>query len=304
MTAETTTPSVSVVIASGAGGEFLFRCLDSLREQAAAEVAEVIVADRCGGTTAARVRSHYPFVTLLGADPGSRPSVPELRLRGALQARGEILAVIEEHCVAPAHWLRTIRGAFHNGDVAIGGPILADDFRRVRDWVVYFSEYHNYLPPWPEGLRCALNGANVAYRRRDLLSHRAALGSGYWEVVLHPLLAGNGARFRAIPDMGVRHTGPFDFAYYLGQRYLLSRVWGGTRRAEAGVARRLVYLLGAPLFPAMLLARITHRVLQSGRHIGKLLRAMPLLVPVSLAYVWGEWLGYLLGPGDALERVE
>ena len=28
------------------------------------------------------------------------------------------------------------------------------------------------------------------------------------------------------------------------------------------------------------------------------------LVPVAIAYVWGEWLGYLVGPGDALERVE
>jgi hypothetical protein len=32
--------------------------------------------------------------------------------------------------------------------------------------------------------------------------------------------------------------------------------------------------------------------------------ALPLLIPVVLAYVWGEWRGYLGGVGDALERVE
>jgi glycosyltransferase involved in cell wall biosynthesis len=57
--------TVSVVIASRAGGDFLFRCLDSLREQVATESAEVIVVDRCGTGSReievvcpARTRSH------------------------------------------------------------------------------------------------------------------------------------------------------------------------------------------------------------------------------------------------------
>lgn len=297
-------PAISVVIASGAGGVFLFRCLDSLRDQAAAQDAEVIVVDRCGGETAARLRRAYSFVDIVRAELDHRPSVPELRMLGVVRARGDIVAIIEEHCVAPPDWLAAIRSSFQKGDVAIGGPILDSGFRRVRDWVVYFSEYHNYLPPWPDGERYALNGANIAYRRRTLLEHRGRLASGYWEVVLHPHLAKDGGCFRAVSRMGVHHTGPFDSTYYLGQRYLLSRVWGGTQRQKVGLARRLLYLGAAPVFPFLLLARITHRVIKSGRNIGRLALALPLLVPVAIAYVWGEWLGYLLGPGDALERVE
>lgn len=63
-------PTISVVIAAGAGGEFLFRCLNSLREQAAAQGAEVIVADRCGGETAARLAGDYPCATVVASDPG------------------------------------------------------------------------------------------------------------------------------------------------------------------------------------------------------------------------------------------
>lgn len=296
--------SVSVVIASGAGGDFLPRCLASLREQAAATGAEVIVVDRCGGETRARVAREFPFVVLVDADQERRPSVPELRARGVQRARGDVVAIIEEHCAAPPHWLHTIRAAFGEGDVAIGGPILDSDFGRIRDWVVYFSEYHNYLPPWPDGPRAALNGANIAYRRAALLRHADGLGTGYWETVLHPRLLAEGARFRAVGQMGVHHTGPFDFGYYLHQRYLLSRTWGGTRRADTPLARRLVYLLGAPLFPFLLLARITLCVVRSGHRIDKFLTALPLLFPVTVVYVWGEWLGYLLGPGSALEQVE
>lgn len=297
------TTTLSVVIASGAGGEFLFRCLGSLGDQAAAAGAEVIVVDRCGEETRARLAREAPFAKVIAAT-GHRPSVPELRLLGVQEATGEIVAVLEEHCVAPPGWAEAVRSGFRPGDVAIGGPILDSDFARARDWVVYFSEYHNYLPPWPEGERYALNGANVAYRRDAVLKHADTLGSGYWEVVLHPRLAADGGTFRSVPGMGAHHTGPFDFGYYLEQRYLLSRVWGGTQRRSASPAKRLVYLIAAPLFPLLLLARIAQRVFASGHRVGKFLQALPLLVPVAIAYVWGEWLGYLLGPGDALERVE
>jgi len=293
---------VSVVIASGAGGAFLHRCLASLREQAASQGAEVIVVDRVGATV-------EPWVRVIPAGGEPRASVPEMRRRGALAAKNEIVAVIEEHCTAPPGWIESIASAFtaEAGSkppvVAIGGPILDAGFDRVRDWVVYFSEYHNYLPPWPAGDRYLLNGANIAYRRSALLAHEADLATGYWEVVLHPRLAAEG-RLVAVPAMGARHTGPFDYGYYLEQRYLLSRVWGGTQRAKASLAKRLVYLVAAPIFPFLLLARIAARVLASGRLLGRFLAALPLLVPVAIAYVWGEWLGYLAGPGDALERVE
>jgi hypothetical protein len=297
--------SVSVVIASGAGGEFLFRCLDSLRDQAERHGAEIIVADRCGGETAARVQREHPSVKLIRAEAlDHRPTVPELRMMGVREASGNIVAVIEEHCAAPPHWLETISKAFCGGQVAIGGPILDSNFERIRDWVVYFSEYHNYLPPWPDGERRQLNGANIAYSRRKLLEHEDVLSSGYWEVVLHPRLAKDGGSFAAVSRMGVHHTGPFDFGYYLGQRYLLSRVWGGTQRKQVSASKRLLYLVAAPLFPPLLLARIASRVLRSEVPVTKLAAALPLLVPVALAYVAGEWLGYLAGPGDALEKVE
>jgi hypothetical protein len=296
--------TVSVVIASGAGGDFLFHCLDSLREQAAKENAQVIVVDRCGGQTRDRVEKEYPFVSVVRSDLNHRASVPELRMLGARHAKGDIVAIIEEHCVAPAHWLETVRSSFQKGDAAIGGPILDNGFHRVRDWVVYFSEYHNYLPPWRDDKRYDLNGANIAYDRKKLLEHEDVLGSGYWEVVLHPRLAKGGGFFRSVPRMGVHHTGPFNYGYYLGQRYLLSRVWGGTQRKTVGFAKRLVYLLAAPAFPFLLLTRMARRVFQSGQRVREFLVAVPLLTPVVIAYVWGEWLGYLCGVGDALERVE
>ena len=294
------------MVASAAGGEFLFRCLRSLRQQTGAESAEILVVDRVGGTHAERVCTEFPEVRFFNCSTRGRLSVPELRLEGVREARGEIVCVLEEHCVAPTNWLQAAITAFSSqerGVLAIGGPILDDQFDRIRDWVVYFSEYHNFLPPWPDGQRFLLNGANIAYRKSAVLASEAELGSGYWEVVLHPRLAEAG-KLMACNDMGAHHTGPFDFGYYLEQRYLLSRVWGGSQRDRVSTGKRLFYLLFAPVFPLLLLARITARVASSPRYIPRFLMALPLLLPVVIAYVWGEWRGYLNGVGDALERVE
>lgn len=297
--------SLSVVVASAAGGEFLFRCLASLeKEKAAGESAEIVVVDRVGPATVERVRREFSTVRLIEtAGSGRRESVPELRKRGVLAANGDVVAILEEHCTAPTGWLKTAKNGLEPGVAAIGGPILDDDYARLRDWCVYFSEYNNYLPPWPEGERFVLNGANIAYDRRTLLAEAERLDKGYWEVVLHPELAKRG-RFKALPGMGAKHTGPFDFGYYLGQRYLLSRVWGGTQRSRVSIAKRIVYLVIAPILPFALFLRTALRVLKSGRRIGKFAASAPLLIIALFVYVWGEWLGYLLGPGDALERVE
>jgi len=39
-------------------------------------------------------------------------------------------------------------------------------------------------------------------------------------------------------------------------------------------------------------------------HVGKFILSLPLLAPVLIVYVTGEFVGYLAGPGDALLKVE
>jgi hypothetical protein len=226
-----------------------------------------------------------------------------MRRLGAEAVSTDLVAVIEEHCTAPPNWLATAIASFRDDDAAIGGPILDDNFPDGRDWCVYFSEYHNYLPPWRDEDRADLNGANIVYRRASLLKYADVLDSGYWEVVLHPRLAQDG-RFRAINALGVHHTGPFQYGYYLRQRYLLSRVWGGSQRQIVPASTRIAHLVAGPIFPAFLFAKVTSRVLGRRDLLPRYLRTLPLLIPAWFAYSAGEWLGYLAGPGRALEEVE
>ena len=294
---------ISIVIASGAGGPFLFRTLEALMDQAREHDAQVIVIDRCGPERRHKIASEFPDIELLAPELDHRPSVPELRAIGFDAAEGEIVAVIEEHMHPGPDWVATILANFRDDDAAIGGPVVNDSYGRRRDWVVYFAEYSNYMPPWSEGEYYWLNGVNIAYSREKVMAHREVLETGWWEAGLHPRLVKDG-KFRSIPGMGAIHTGPFDYGYYLSQRYLLSRVWGATERARVSLAKRLVHIVATPILPLFLLARMAQRVLSKGQLTSQFLLTLPLLIPAVIVNAWGEMLGYLVGAGDALEHVE
>jgi hypothetical protein len=221
------------------------------------------------------------------------------------RASGDLVAIIEEHCLADSDWLRAALAGHARGVYgAVGGPIVDHAYRRLPDWVVYFCEYNGYLPPAPAGEVRDLNGANIAYQRQTLLAHKDLLGKGYWEASLHPTLLAESVKFLSAPDMVVHHRGPFPFGYYLRQRFLFSRAFAGARATVLPVWRRLAYLLAAPLVPAVLLARMASRVWQKRCHVGKFALSIPLVVPALAVLVAGEWVGYLFGPGDALSHVE
>ncbi|MCL4522698.1 MAG: glycosyltransferase [Acidobacteria bacterium] len=295
-------PKISVVIASIVGPPFIDECVASVYAQKNAPEFEVIVVDCRGAENVGRLRQKFPqarFVELT-----QRETVPKLRRLGAEQARGEIVAIIEEHCLAKDDWLATIASSLTAEYVACGGPVFDNNFTRLRDWVTYFVEYNSSLPPWPDGATTFLNGANLAYRREALLENLALLDHGYWEATLNPKLLGEGKKFRSVPTMTAYHRGPFDYFYYLRQRYLFSRAFSGARRGSLSAGQRAAYLVAAPLVPFLLLARMAARVFGKKCRVGSFLASTPLIFPALCVYTVGEWMGYAFGPGRALLEVE
>jgi glycosyltransferase involved in cell wall biosynthesis len=300
-TMETNQPRISVVIASIVGPPFIDECLQSLERQARACSAEVIVV-ACGDDAyAKRIRQKFPWVRVIHRP--NRETVPDLRTHGVKEARAEVVAIIEEHCLAAPDWLATAMVAYEGGKYGVvGGPVVDHAYPRVRDWVVYFCEYNGYLPPWPDGETYNLGSANIAYSRDVLLKYEKFLSGGYWEAGLHPRLIADGIKFRSVSRMVVHHRGPFNYGYYLQQRYWFSRAFAGARRLPA--SRKIAYFLASPLVPFLLLARMAQRVVRQRCRLEKFAQALPLLVPVVMVYVAGEFVGYAAGPGDALLKVE
>jgi glycosyltransferase involved in cell wall biosynthesis len=295
-------PAVSVVVASIVGSPFIDDCLESVFAQKNAPNFEVIVVDCRGPENVARLSRRFPLARFVELQ--RRETVPQLRRIGAEQATGEIVAIIEEHCLAAENWLAALSSAFSPDYVVVGGPVDFHKNSRLRDWITYFIEYNSYLPPWVDGDTFNVGSANAAYRRETLLSNLPLLNEGYWEAALHPKLLAEGKKFRSVPGMIVYHRGPFDYFYYLRQRYLFSRAFSGARRETISAGQRTFYLLAAPAIPFLLLFRIASRVLAKKCYPNKFLLSLPLLIPAMTSYVAGEWMGYAFGPGRALMEVE
>lgn len=294
---------VSVVIASIVGAPFIDDCLESIERQVKNLGAEVIVV-ACGAAWyAERIARKFRWVRVIHR--AGRETVPDLRRRGVEEAAGELVAVIEEHCLAAPDWLDRAIEAYSRGEYGVvGGPVVDRGYARLRDWVVYFIEYNSYLPPWRSGEWRDLGSANIAYSKELLLKHREHLTGGYWEAGLHPQLVAEGVKFRPAPDMKVHHRGPFNYGYYLGQRYWFSRAFAGRRSRDLSGAKKLAYVIASPLVPFLLLARMAKRVRERNCHLDKFVKALPLVIPALFVYVCGETMGYLAGPGDALMKVE
>jgi glycosyltransferase involved in cell wall biosynthesis len=298
---ENSRPRISVVIASLVGPPFIDECLLSVEEQARQCGAEVIVV-ACGDSAYAdRLRRKFPWVRVIHRP--ERETIPDLRRRGVKEARGGIVAIIEEHCLAAPDWLQTAIDAHAGGHYGVvGGPVVDYAYRRMRDWVVYFCEYNGYLPPWPDAETFNLGSANIAYSRDILVKYEGLLSGGYWEAGLHPRLIADGVKFRSVAGMVVYHRGPFNYGYYLQQRYWFSRAFAGARPLTA--SRKLLYFLLSPVLPFLLLARMGQRIVKQRCQVAKFVQSLPLVIPALFVYVAGELVGYAAGPGDALLKVE
>lgn len=292
-------PKISVIIASVSGRACLSECLESLERQTLRDQAEVIVANSCGIGIANLLRG-YSGVRLLSFD--QRKTIPELLAVAMKHARGDIIAVTEDHCLAEHHWYERILAAHQEHHGAIGGAVENGRADTVLDWAEFLCEYYECMSPVPKGEVGEIPGNNASYPREFLAYWQDLLELGYWGWFLHQRLREKGVRFYSDPSIVVVHKISFGFADFLSQRFHFSRSFAAQRTRRSSLLARVVYAGLCPFLPIVVLGRIGAKVWQKGL-TRRLLPALPLLVIFSLAWAWGEFRGYLLGPGDSTQKV-
>jgi glycosyltransferase involved in cell wall biosynthesis len=296
----------SVLVGSVNGGDWIHVLLDALEHQDGDVAFEVIVADRCGDGTAEQIRREHPAVQVLDAPAGTE--LPTLRTLALEQARGKYVFVTEDHNVPPSNWIARFVDELERAPdtvAAVGG--LVDNAMRARavDWAAFLCEYAAFLPPEPSGEVADAPGMNVAYRRNvfDGLD-REVLTRGFWESTVHPRLREQGRTFRRAGDVVMSHRKRFGFRYFLSQRFVYSRYYAGVRFEHHQLGKRLMYAVLSPLLPPLVLVRVAKGALSREVFRQPALRSLPALACFSVAWGIGEAVGYVLGPGDSLSRIE
>lgn len=296
------TRSFSVVIANVNGLPIIGECVAALERQDGDYTAEIIVANSCRDGSADHLREHHPDVVLL--DYPERRGIPELRAHGIARATGDVVCIIEDHCLVRPDWFQQIDRHLTDDVTAVGGPVENACVDRLVDHAVYLTEYADTMMPVPAGPAPGIAGNNAAYRREALQQVDPELMATSWEYFVQRALAEQGARYKLVPEMALDHKKSFTFGYFLSQRFHYSRSFAGMRRRELSPAKRLVYGLASPALAPLMLYRIAKQVRAKGRYEREFRRSLPLLVPFMLSYAVGEGVGYLFGGGESILHVE
>ncbi len=293
-------PRLSVVIASVTGLPSILECLEKLEALAEREQMEILVLDRRTDGTAQAIGKQFPRVSLTAGLTGK--SIPELRWMGMRAAKGEMVAVLEDHCMVTPRWAAEILRFIDSPYGVVGGPVENGAQERVLDRVFFLAEYGALMPPLPEGETNSVAGNNAAYRR-SVLPLDEPVWAERWESFLHAELRRRGVRMWLNPAMLVYHKKSFRLGEMLEQRYLYSRSFAAMRAASMSLPGRFVYAVLSVLLPPLLLLRTIRSAARVSK-FGHLVPAWPVMALFVTAWAAGEMAGYLAGPGDSLARVE
>src|SRR5688500_212102 len=166
----TETLPITTIVPTARGWPAARPALERVVPQTLAAGGEVIAVDGSGRPT-----PDDEQLAVLGgaaswlARPGE--SVFQLRQAAYAAARGEIVAVTEDHCHVAPDWIERILEAHrrHPEAGAIGGAVLNGTDRKLVDWAAFFLTQGPHMPPLPNGVADRISGpANVSYKRRVL----------------------------------------------------------------------------------------------------------------------------------------
>jgi len=270
-------------------------CLDGLFPQVRELDAELIVLDPHGQGLPPDAESRYPGIVHL-TEPGA--SILRMRQAGMVAARGDVVALTEDHCRIPPGWLNRHLAAHgeHPECAAVGGPVINGCTERLMDWAIFLQNHALWFPPLPGGERRDLDRSNVSYKKRVLPS--APSPDGWDEPFLDEKLIERGERFWLDSGNVISHAQSLGPWGTLAIEFHVGRAVAGLQ-ARNGMPRRrrLLRLVTSPLIAAVNLRTVLRVVLKRRVYPRRAMASVPLLVLISVFLAAGFLVGYATGPG-------
>lgn len=303
-------PVLSVVVAivcdtlrSRSDASYLNKTLEALARQVGAPTMEVLV-PHCGHISGLEeVERRFPEVRFLKVDElaSYRPEAPgrehhdELRSIGIAAARGDIVALIEDHGRPDSRWCARIVEAYGYGYAGVGGAI-ENGVDKLVNWAVYFCDFGAYQNPVAPGPTAMISDANASYRREELEAIREVWKDSFHQVVVNNAILARGGKLGIFPDIVVyQQRDGLRLGEALTERYVWGRSYGASRCRWMSGAARVARTALTPLLPLVLVARMAAGVVRKGRLRRQFAMALPLIVMLASAWSLGETAGYVSG---------
>ena len=285
---------MSVIIAAWNGPAALRPCLGSLTTQLDVTRDEIIIVSNFESDIQ-DLLSTFAFVkhVTLTADT----DVPRLRSCGIELARGEIVALLEDHCIVDDRWSAEIKKAHELPYSIVGGSVENHSVKSKLTWAVYFYDYGKYMLPGVGRVFTSLSGNNISYKRKVLDEIRDQYKDGFHETFINQALQRRGYDLYFIPSAVVYHHKSYALKNAVIDSYHHGRLFAARRVANARLALRAFRGLLSPLLPVLLPSRVLITAVRKRRHLTEVIACFPYLFLLMTAWSCGEFCGYLLGEG-------
>lgn len=281
---------VTVGVVTICGAPHLRRCLAAVGRQEDAPRAEILVAAAPG---LSGIEEAVAAVEGARLCRGADGSPPELAAAVAGEARGEIVALTEDHCEPGPRWIASLTAALREDRAAAGGPIRIDPSVSRVAWALSYSDLFRYEGSLPSGPVGALSVCNVAYRRADLGAIAHLWRRRFVEAEVHEALRRRGGTLWLVTEAAVRTRREARLRAGLAERAAFGRLFGALRAATMSRPRAVAHAALGPAVPLVLLARMARKAASNPTLAGPFLAALPLVTLFTLAWAWGEWVGHL-----------
>lgn len=300
-------PTVSVVVAivsdttGKADTRHLKPCLAALMRQIGPEL-EIIVPYHAGVGGMEEMRADFPEVEFVNVTHlrtytgrlNSREHHDEIRARGMALARGEIVALIEDHGVPTPEWSSRIVEAHRQSFAGVGGAI-ENAVDRPLNWAVFLCDFGRYQNPLRDGESTRASDANVSYKREALEAIRPVWIEEFHESSVNAALMARGEKLALASGVVVhQHRHGLRLGSALRERFVWGRSFGALRGRQAGTVRRTILAIFSPALPLLMTYRMGMMATRKG-YAGVFVRALPLISVLTAAWACGELAGYLTG---------
>jgi len=274
-------------------------CLSRLLAQTAIEDMEIIVVDLAAGPPLQG--AGHELVRYVRLPETTSYSVGQAEC--ARQAKGEIIAYIEDHCYPSPGWAASILKAFEDETVSIvaygflnynPGKYLARAF--------FLTEYGRWACPAKPGPIPIPSCNNVAYRRADLDPFLPELDALFdAEFVMQRRILAKGGKAWLEPSAQAAHENweSLDSGLFCNHSH---RRMNAARRAEASgwnLAQRVFFAGAMTVTPLLHLGRLAFALRNRPSLWLPYIAALPVSTLIYSATAYAEIEGFLFGPGSS-----
>jgi hypothetical protein len=277
--------------------------LAALRAQTVHQALEIVIVTPSPARLGAAdgVRDGFHSVTIVEVE--DLYPMYRSRAQGVRAASAPIVLLAESHAYPARNHCETLIGA-HQDPWAVVGPAMWNaNPATMRSWAGLYMDYGPWVEADQAGAVAALPGHNSSYKRSVLLAYGDQLESMMMSSLhRHADLRARGHQLYMEPGARTYHLNVSRPLVWLEERLVGGRSFAAARSQTWSAGRRLVYAAGWFLIPAVRLRRILGDMRRS-HGAGFMVRVFPALAVSLLLSAVGEGLGYALGAGGAMHRV-